>query len=143
MSSLWRWATTTDQNRQIVVFRLGRPATARPAKADPDSARTWSKLAVQICTDYPETTWGLVAGCGRTGFESSPKGQMENGLPIGDIRINLANAAGGAPANGFEDRWEARVACADLDACVMSEESLPPSWLIRPGRWPSRVTRGR
>jgi mannose-6-phosphate isomerase-like protein (cupin superfamily) len=36
--------------------------------------------------------------------------------PSAYSRVNLADVANAAPANGFGDRWEARVARADLDA---------------------------
>jgi mannose-6-phosphate isomerase-like protein (cupin superfamily) len=37
-------------------------------------------------------------------------------MPSGHSRINLADVADAAPTNGFEDRWEARAARADLNA---------------------------
>jgi hypothetical protein len=37
---------------------------------------------------------------------------MEDEMPSGHSLINLADVADAAPANGFGDRWEARVARA-------------------------------
>ncbi len=51
-------------------------------------------------------------------------------MPSGHSRINLANVADAAPANGFEDRWEARVARADLDA----EQTGLTHFRLRPGK---------
>src|ERR1035441_5571281 len=55
---------------------------------------------------------------------------MEDEMPSGHSRINLADVADAAPANGFGDRWEARVARADLDA----EQTGLTHFRLRPGK---------
>jgi mannose-6-phosphate isomerase-like protein (cupin superfamily) len=55
---------------------------------------------------------------------------MEDEMPSGHSRINLADLADVAPANGFGDRWEARVARADLNA----EQTGLTHFRLRPGK---------
>jgi mannose-6-phosphate isomerase-like protein (cupin superfamily) len=55
---------------------------------------------------------------------------MEDEMPSGHSCINLADVADVAPANGFGDRWEARVARADLDA----EQTGLTHFRLRPGK---------
>jgi mannose-6-phosphate isomerase-like protein (cupin superfamily) len=55
---------------------------------------------------------------------------MEDEMPSGHSLINLADVADAAPANGFGDRWEARVARADLDA----EQTGLTHFRLRPGK---------
>ena len=51
-------------------------------------------------------------------------------MPSGHSRINLADVADAAPAQGFGDRWEARGARADLDA----EQTGLTHFRLRPGK---------
>jgi len=51
-------------------------------------------------------------------------------MPSGHSRINLADVADAAPANGFGARWEARGARADLDA----EQTGLTHFRLRPGK---------
>jgi mannose-6-phosphate isomerase-like protein (cupin superfamily) len=55
---------------------------------------------------------------------------MEDEMPSGHSRINLADVADAAPAQGFGDRWEARGARADLDA----EQTGLTHFRLRPGK---------
>jgi mannose-6-phosphate isomerase-like protein (cupin superfamily) len=55
---------------------------------------------------------------------------MEDEMPSGHSRINLADVVDAAPANGFGDRWEARAARADLDA----EQTGLTHFRLRPGK---------
>jgi mannose-6-phosphate isomerase-like protein (cupin superfamily) len=54
---------------------------------------------------------------------------MEDEIPGGHSRINLADVVDAATANGFEGRWEARVARTDLDA----EQTGLTHFRLRPG----------
>jgi mannose-6-phosphate isomerase-like protein (cupin superfamily) len=51
-------------------------------------------------------------------------------MPSGHSRINLADVTDAAPANGFGDRWEARVARTDLDA----EQTGLTHFRLQPGK---------
>ncbi|MGA2471561.1 MAG: cupin domain-containing protein [Solirubrobacteraceae bacterium] len=55
---------------------------------------------------------------------------MEDETSGGHSRINLADVADAAPANGFADRWEARGARTDLDA----EQTGLTHFRLRPGK---------
>jgi mannose-6-phosphate isomerase-like protein (cupin superfamily) len=55
---------------------------------------------------------------------------MEDAMPSGHSHINLGDVADAAPANGFGDRWEARVARVDLDA----EQTGLTHFRLRPGK---------
>jgi mannose-6-phosphate isomerase-like protein (cupin superfamily) len=59
-----------------------------------------------------------------------PNVQREIEMPAPHTRVNLADVADAAPENGFGDRWEARVARADLDA----EQTGLTHFRLRPGR---------
>jgi mannose-6-phosphate isomerase-like protein (cupin superfamily) len=67
----------------------------------------------------------------RTGqFVDSPKARMEDEMPSGHSRINLADIADAAATNGFGDRWEAGAARVDLDA----EQTGLTHFRLRPGK---------
>jgi mannose-6-phosphate isomerase-like protein (cupin superfamily) len=55
---------------------------------------------------------------------------MGDEMSSGHSRINLADVADAAPANGFGDRWEARGARSDLDA----EQTGLTHFRLRPGK---------
>jgi mannose-6-phosphate isomerase-like protein (cupin superfamily) len=59
--------------------------------------------------------------------------------PSGYTRINLAQVADAAPANGFGERWEARVAREDLGA----EQAGLTHFRLRPGKRSPFVHRHR
>jgi mannose-6-phosphate isomerase-like protein (cupin superfamily) len=51
-------------------------------------------------------------------------------MPNGHTQVNLTDVGNAAPANGFEDRWEARVARKDLNA----EQTGLTHFRLRPGK---------
>ena len=60
-------------------------------------------------------------------------------MPSRHTQINLADVEDAAPANGFGDRWEARVARAALDA----EQTGVTYFRLRPGKRSPFVHRHR